>query len=130
MIAGDLELEEAKTGWPLSTFKQAFGLVDAPIDTAHRRLHSWALAATAGTNMLRIGDTLYSWDARPRAQKNGALIGRVHAKRREQLTRDIGGYKIDAAGQVLQLPAALRGVLPGAEGAEESTDATNEGEQA
>ena len=91
---------------------------DQPVDTVAKRLHSWALLAEGGSiNCLRAGGVSYSWDARPRLQKNGAAIGRVYAQARGQLTHDIGAYKIGADGRVLILPAELRGVLPGGEAA-------------
>lgn len=126
MTARDLQLEELNAGESLSEMKAAFGIVDVPIDTALRRLHSWALAATAGSNMLRVDDVLYSWDMRPRPLKNGALEGRVYAQRRGGGTRDIGGFKIDAGGAVLKIPAALAGKLPGSADAEASTDEAQE----
>lgn len=124
---GQLELVHDEQPFNLAEHRAAFGIcVDAPITNADARLHAWALAASAGTNMLRSGDVLYSWDARPRRQKNGALAGRVYSKRRAEVARDIGAYKIDATGAVLEIPSALRGLLPGAEGAGESADAPGE----
>lgn len=114
----------------IEAFKEAFGIREQPIDTALRRLHAWSLAALGApgalgcVNMIRVDDVLYTWDAHPRRLQNGALQGRVYAKRRGQLDQDIGGFKIDARGRVVQLPAPLREVLPvgleAAAGAEEA----------
>lgn len=60
----------------------------------------------------------------PRRLQNGALQGRVYAQRPGAMATDIGGFKIDARGRVLQIPRELAGVLPGAEGATH-----NEGEK-
>jgi hypothetical protein len=120
-----LQLIDGDAGGSLAELKESFGIVDKPIDTPIRRLHTWALVAIGGSiNMVRVGEVIYSWDTKPRLQKNGAVIGRVHAQRRGEGTRDIGSYKIDAAGQVVHLPEALRAILPG--GATAST--ANEGE--
>lgn len=106
----------------LAEAREAFGIVDKPIDSPTRRLHAWALIATAGINMLRVDQLLYSWDTQPVKQKNGAVRGRVYAQARGESPRDVGGYKIDARGRVLELPAALRQVLPGgADAGEEVT---------
>lgn len=84
------------------------------IDTAEKRLQSWAYTCKNGsTNVLSVDGVVYSWDAHPRLLKNGALEGRVYAQHRGEAPRDIGGYKIGADGAVLKLPAALTGVLPG-----------------
>ena len=88
------------------------------IDTPAKRLEAWAMVCAGGaTNVLRVDGVSYSWDTRPRVQKNGAAIGRVYAQRRGELPRDVGMYKLGARGDVLAIPAALAGVLPGAEGA-------------
>lgn len=115
------ELEDELT---LEQHKAAFGLEDKPIDTALRRLHSWALVAIGGSvNLVRVDDVTYWWEAHPRALKNGALQGRVFAQRAGEAPRDIGGFKIDAGGRVLQVPAPLAHVLPGAEHAAEEPEA-------
>lgn len=124
----ELDAIEISDGLTVADMKRIFGLEVSPIDSADRRLEAWGEVGSA-TNMVRVDDVLYSWDTRPRQQKNGAVIGRVHAQRRGEGTRDIGAYKINAEGAVLQIPAAaLRGVLPGTEGAEASTDAAPEGD--
>ena len=95
-----------------------------PIDTPARRLQTWAEICKGGaTNVVKVEGVSWSWTTQPRLQKNGAAMGRVYAQRRGELTRDVGGYKIDAGGRVLQLPAALRAVLPGGLEAEASVDA-------
>lgn len=95
----------------------------APIDTAEQRLASWSTVAQGGAvNMLRVDGVLWSWDAHPRRQKNGALIGRCYAQRRGESPRDLGAYKIGADGRVLQLVDGLRGVLPGGLEAQASAD--------
>lgn len=100
---------------PPTELHAAFGIDSSQvIDTALKRLHSWVLIAEGGSaNVVTIGDTNWSWTAQPRLQKNGAAIGRVYSHRKGELVRDEGGYKIGADGRVLQLPAALRAVLPG-----------------
>ena len=101
-------------GQTLEQLKEAFGIRALPIDTALRRLHSWALVAIGGSiNMVKVAGVLYTWDAHPRRLQNGAVQGRIYAQRRGELPRDIGGFKIDARGRVVQLPAVLREVLPG-----------------
>lgn len=91
----------------------------APIDSADRRLEAWRLACNANTgcdNLVRDGDTVYAIDLQPRRQKNGAVIGRVHAQRRGEGFRDVGSYKIAGDGQVIEIPlGVLAGTLPGAE---------------
>lgn len=58
-------------------------------------LKHWSTLGTLGsTNTTRVAGALYSWDAQPRAQKNGALIGRVYAQRQGEPFRDIGHFKI------------------------------------
>jgi hypothetical protein len=92
----------------------------APIDSADRRLIAWRLACNADTgcdNLVSAGDTVYAVDLHPRRQKNGALIGRVHAQRRGEPFRDIGAYKIAANGDVLAIPSEIADVLPGTAGA-------------
>lgn len=102
----------------LAQFARELGIDPGkPIDTAACRMHSWSLASTSGSNILRVGEVIYSWDSRPRRQQNGALIGRVYAQRRGESPRDIGGYKIEPDGRVSRAPAELAGVLPGAENA-------------
>jgi hypothetical protein len=89
--------------------------IDAPIDTAEKRLQAWAGVCVGGSiNLARAGDALYTWDAHPRRLKNGALEGRVYAQRRGEVFRDAGGFKIAGDGTVAKVPAALRAVLPGA----------------
>ncbi|HEX5077696.1 MAG TPA: hypothetical protein VFV80_01015 [Geminicoccaceae bacterium] len=111
------ELEDDR---PLAERRAAFGIEDKPIDTALRRLHSWALVAIGGSvNVVRVDGVTYIWEAQPRALKNGALQGRVYAQAAGESPRDVGGFKIDAGGRVLQIPAPLAGVLPGAEHATE-----------
>lgn len=124
MNSPELEQEEAS----LADLREAFGIREQPIDTPLKRLHSWALVCAGGAiNVVRLADASYSWDMRPRAQKNGAVLGRCYVQRRGQLPRDIGGYKIDAGGRVVQLPADLRAVLPGGLEAEISADVQAEG---
>ena len=85
-----------------------------PMD-ASERLRSWASVCSGGaTNVLTLSGVCYSWDTSPRKLQNGSLQGRVYAQLSGELTRDIGGFKIDARGRVLELPEALRAVLPGA----------------
>lgn len=99
------------------------------IDTPERRLEAWALCCKYGaTNVLTVEGVSYSWDARPRRLKNGAVEGRVYAQRGGEHQRDIGGYKIAADGAVVRIPAPLRGALPGANQAEESDDRKTEGD--
>lgn len=98
----------------LAQLREAFGIQDKPIDTALRRLHTWALVSIAGAiNLVKVDGVIYSWDARPRRLKNGALEGRVYAQRRGEAPRDIGGFKIGADGHVLKIPPELAAVLPG-----------------
>ena len=120
------QLDETEEGCNrIAELARAVGLLhDKPIENVIARLHSWALATTgASINCLRIDDVEYSWDTKPRLQKNGAAIGRVYAQRRGELTRDIGAYKIAGDGRVLQLPAAVRAILPGGETAIDAVDA-------
>jgi hypothetical protein len=72
--------------------------------------------------VITVAGVTYSWDARPRRLQNGALQGRVYAQARGENARDVGGFKIDAHGHVIHLPAVLAGVLPGAEGATHDTE--------
>lgn len=118
-IVGSDAANETDCDLTLDQVSVDFGIRrDAPIDTALKRLHSWALAAIAGSiNVVRVDDVLYSWDPRPRRLKNGALQGRVYAQGRGELTRDLGGFKIDADGRVVHIPRELAGVLPGTENA-------------
>lgn len=96
-----------------------FGLKRGVIDSPKARLESWAMVGSSGcTNGLQLDGVFYSWDAHPRQLANGAVQGRVYAKRRGALGRDIGGFKIGADGTVLKIPRELAGVLPGAERAE------------
>ncbi len=98
-----------------------FAVEPARINSPARRLEAWAEVCKWGaTNYLRVDGIGYSWSTLPRLQKNGAALGRVHEWRPGQPPRDIGGYKIDGHGHVLELPAPLRAVLPGAEGAQAS----------
>lgn len=88
------------------------------IATVQQRLETWRRVAIAGSdNLIDVAGVLYCWDVRPRIQKNGSAIGRIHMQRRGEVFRDAGAYKIDAGGRVLQIPAELAGVLPGAEDA-------------
>lgn len=96
----------------------------APIDSVQRRLQAWAEICRGGAmNLITIDSVSWSWSTEPRIQKNGAAIGRVYRQRRGGLSVDVGSYKIDAKGKVLQLPAELRAVLPGGLEAEASIDA-------
>lgn len=71
-------------------------------------LRSWELFCAFGaSNVLKIGDTTYTWDTRPREQKNGSLVGRVYAQVRGELPKDVGSYKILADGSVSEMPAPL-----------------------
>lgn len=75
-------------------------------------LKHWESACSGGArNLLRLGDTLYTWDVNPRAQKNGALVGRVHAQAPNSNFHDIGAYKIRADGSVESVPTALAAIL-------------------
>lgn len=122
-----IEVIEGGAGESLTAHAEALGIRrDKPIDTVLARLHSWALAATSGTNMIRAGEVLYSWDTKPRLQKNGAAIGRVYAQRRGENTRDLGMYKIGARGEVLAIPAEVSHLLPGAAGAGDQADQPDE----
>lgn len=115
MSRRELQLDaiEISDGLTIADMKRIFCLEAPAIDTAARRLQAYATSTPGASNMLRLGDVLWSWDTRPRRQQNGALIGRVYSKRRGEATRDAGRYKIDAGGHVLQLPAELRNALPG-----------------
>lgn len=80
--------------------------------TALATLRSWELSCGFGaSNVLRIGDVTYSWDTKPREQKNGSLVGRVYAQARGELPKDVGSYKILADGSVSEMPAPLVGKL-------------------
>ncbi len=86
----------------------------AEIRTAAQRLEAWAAAGSSGAvNVITVDGVSYSWDAHPRKLQNGALQGRVYAQRRGETPRDIGGFKIDAHGRVINIPGELAGVLPG-----------------
>lgn len=89
---------------------------EAPaVDTAQLRLETWsALCLRGATNMLTVDGVSYSWEAHPRREANGALVGRMYAQSRGQGCRYLGEFRIGADGQVLQCPAELAGVLPGA----------------
>lgn len=119
MSAPELQLDalEISDGLSVEDMRRIFGMLPKPIDSADRRLEAWAQTCPGASNMIRVDDVAYSWDTRPRRQKNGAVIGRVYAQARGEITRDIGAYKIAAGGAVLWIPAALRGILPGTEGA-------------
>jgi len=116
MNAPELQLE-ISDGLTVEDMRRIFDTLPKPIDSADRRLEAWAHACPSASNVIRVDDVSYSWDTKPRRQKNGAVIGRVYAQGRGEITRDIGAYKIDAGGAVLWIPAALRGILPGTEGA-------------
>lgn len=124
MSGRELQLDalEICDGLTVEDMKRIFGLERPPIDTAARRLEAWNNSTASGGNVVRVRDVSYSWDARPRRQKNGALIGRVYAQARGEGSRDVGSYKIDHDGVVVHVPAALRGMLPGSELASASTD--------
>lgn len=96
----------------------------AEIRTAGQRLEAWSVEASSrssgGQNVITVDGISYSWDMRPRRLQNGALQGRIYAQRPGAVASDIGGFKIDARGHVLQLPRELAGVLPGASSAEAS----------
>lgn len=116
LVHGGNEAGQADDEPTLAQFARELGIQpNKPIDTAACRMHSWALAATSGANLVRIGDVSYIWDTRPRRQQNGALLGRIYAQRQGEAPRDIGGYKIEPDGHVSRCPAELAGVLPGAE---------------
>lgn len=123
-----LDAIEISDGLTVTDMKRIFGTEAPPIDSADRRLEAWARVGPA-TNLVSVDDVLYSWDTRPRRQKNHAPVGRVYAQPRGGIPRDAGAYKIDADGTVLQIPEALRGILPGTEGAEASTNTTPENER-
>lgn len=104
-----LEIELTDEEAPFSLWPPA----PKPMD-ADRRLESWALACAGGaTNVITVDGVSYNWDTRPRRLQNGSLQGRIYAQRRGELCRDIGGFKIDARGRVLQLSEVLRQMLPG-----------------
>lgn len=109
-----LDAIEIQDGLTIADMKRLFGLEAPPIDTPERRLAQWEAFAN-GTNMVRVDDVLYSWDTRPRIQKNGAAIGRIYAQPRGQSPHELGAYKIDAGGRVVWMPTPLQAVLPGAE---------------
>jgi hypothetical protein len=95
----------------------------AEIRTAGQRLEAWAHACSNGSsNVLTVAGVCYSWDAHPRKLQNGALQGRVYAQPRGESPRDIGGFKIDARGRVLQVPRELAGVLPGTDASTSDLD--------
>lgn len=73
--------------------------------------HWESLCEGGATNVLRIGTTSYSWDAHPREQKNGALLGRVWAQETGRNPTDIGGYKIERDGSISSIPEPLAAVL-------------------
>lgn len=78
-------------------------------------LKHWATLGHGGAmNMVRIGAASYAWDANPRAQKNGALVGRCYVQQPGEPFRDIGGYKIAPAGEVVEVPAPLLEILAAA----------------
>jgi hypothetical protein len=100
----ELTDEEAPFEWPPAT---------RPI-TADRRLQLWAETCTNGSvNVITAAGVVYSWDAHPRRLQNGALQGRVYAQPAGEMPRDVGGFKIDARGRVINLPEVLRSMLPG-----------------
>lgn len=97
----------------VATTRAYFGLDGSrgpKLDPIHARLASWATGGADNTR--RVGDVLYSWTAHPRLQQNGAGLGRVYAQRRGESPVDIGGYKIDKDGNVLEFPGgAVRGAF-------------------
>lgn len=106
---------------------EAFGIRPPAIDNPARRLEAWAGVCIGGAmNTLTVDGVAWSWSTQPRLQKNGAAIGRVYVQRRGEFMRDVGAYKIDACGRVLQLPAELRAVLPGGLEAEASVPAIDD----
>ena len=113
-----LDAIEISDGLTVEDMKRIFGLQRPPIDTAERRLEAWERFA-GGCNVVRVDGVLYSWDTRPRVQKNKAVIGRIHAQSDGESPHDIGSYKLDSRGTVLWLPAPLHAVLPGGEGSSE-----------
>lgn len=93
----------------LAPSREHFGLDGSrgpKLDPIHARLASWATGGCDNTR--RVGEVLYSWTAHPRLQHNGSGLGRVYAKERGESPVDIGGYKLDAAGNVLEFPAVAR----------------------
>ncbi len=75
-------------------------------------LRSWELFCGFGaSNVLRIGNTTFTWDTKPREQKNGSMIGRVYAQTPGDVPRDVGGYKILADGSIAEMPAPLAAIL-------------------
>lgn len=78
-----------------------------------KTLKHWADAVSdGGSNGVTVGSVRYTWDVNPRAQKNGALIGRITLWERGENPRDAGAYKINADGSVDTMPVeALRGIL-------------------
>lgn len=120
------ELEEHADA--IAETRALFGSGAKPIDSVERRLAAWARICQGGaSNVLNVEGVSWSWSTAPRIQKNGAAIGRVYRQRKGGLCVDAGSYKIDAKGNVLQIPAELRAVLPGGAGAEISADAEPEG---
>lgn len=74
-----------------------------------------ATCADSGGAMNGIRGTDGTWyylDATPRQLQNGAIVGRVHAKRRGEGMADIGAFKITSDGQVVQIPAEVAALLP------------------
>jgi hypothetical protein len=121
------ELHDAAAA--IAEIRQAFGLEPPAIDSPTRRLEAWSTVCRGGAaNLVEVDGVTWSWSMDPRRQKNGAAIGRVYAQRRGALPQDVGAYKIDAGGRVLQLPAELRQVLPG--GLEAEASAPTEPDQA
>lgn len=80
-----------------------------PRDPIADRLRSWTNAT--GENTRVAGDVHFAWDARPRKLANGAVQGRVYMQRRGHVPYDIGGFKLDAQGNVVSLPAEFAAVL-------------------
>lgn len=108
----------------LAAFRAEIGhAAAAPIDSPARRLEAWSTACLSAQNVLSVDGITWSWDTRPRLQKNGAAIGRVYLQAPGQFPRDVGAYKIGADGRVLELPAELRAVLPGGLEAEDQAQA-------
>lgn len=71
-----------------------------------------ARASTGSENCIRQGEYLWSFDAHPRELANGALMGRVQRQRRGESSQDVGGYKIDAAGVLVEAPDGFLGLIP------------------
>jgi len=80
-------------------------------------LNAWKDFARAnnragGDNVFVHNGAAYSFDARPRKLENGALQGHIYRQFMGQPPADIGGFKINADGDVVSLPQELHHVLP------------------